>query len=530
MKNLKDGEIVLAYDLGGGTFDCSILQYKDCKLERLATQSHHELGGYDWTCRLVDQVAKKAAAELGEDPTLNPEYATQLHEKCERAKRFLQRADSQKIACTFGDQHIEVEVTQAEFEAWTEDLLQKTLGRTENALNVADLGWNDVTHLLLVGGSTRLRRVREELKIRSGKEPIVTGDEDTMVGLGAAMLAAELAGQSIDLGDGQGPKTVGLAEKSQSTLGFVTLNRGEPKFLNAVMIEAGTPLPCSKTRVFKTSTNNQKLFKVPVIEGSEPNAEENIPYKTFEFDCLPSTPNAAEIEVTFEYDESNRIDVAAKDVRSGTVLAKRAAEFYYPQEGGETGSVDLCFVVDATSSMGSWIRAVKEEIGNFANELSGSNFSYRLALVLFRDLRIGEPTQVHDWTSEVTLFRDWVAAVKVGGGGDLPESALDGLVEAAKMDPRQNAAQMLVLITDATCHVPDQGGRSAEDVARLLNDKNIKVVAVAPEFSAYRTVIEKTGGKLVDFNTSFRSGPADVNLFRAVLQDVSQTVIELLTA
>lgn len=649
-ENLKDNEKLLVYDLGGGTFDCSILEYEDGELQRnTRSMGNRECGGHDWTERLVEKTAEKFAEKFGEDPMLDPRFATELYEQCEAAKKWLSNAKPKKdpetgeetspvrsIAVTLGKRQsatIEVtkadvdgcengeelaakilprlkeanpslpdddgafrrqlaeecglawekinvgdddgpqdscsmeltwrdrdsdsvtsatvDVTQEEFESWTESLLQTTLLPVEDGLNLAGLTWDDINHVLLVGGSVRLRRVHEVLKELSGKDPILlTSKVDEMVALGAAMVAAAELGISATgggtsaSGEAASEQTpISISETTNFALGIVTVGspeRDEPPFKNTVVIEEGTKLPCETTCTtrFKTVKDNQELFKVPIVEGSDPDATFNILNMTYLFECLPDTPKGSEIEVTVGYDISQQVVVTARDVRTGTDMQGSMIEFEYPQSGGGVASADICFVIDATSSMGGCMEAVKQTIGDFCQQLNDKSLPVRLGLVEFRDEKIHEDTRVHGWTDEVSQFREWVSGIKARGGGDLPESALDGVGVVTDMEWRDGVPKSVVLITDAPCHVPDQKGRNATDVGRLLQEHGIRTYAIAPRYSAYEELISGSGGDpgtkgsdadLVDFREHFRgtvNTAKDINLLGEKLMELGGGMIE----
>lgn len=552
LEHLSDGETVVVYDLGGGTFDCSILEFEGGVLDCVKSQGHPELGGHDWTLILQDHVAEKCTEIYGFDPMDDSEFRWQIYEKCERAKRFLSNSPQQTIALTYTtvdedgneeNQLAEVTVTQQEFEDMTDDKLQITLNRTEDALNMAGKSWDDVDHILLVGGSTRLRRVAEALKDLSGKDPVITDDVDRLVALGAAIVAAKEMGDKVAVGD-KGPNDVGeIVERSKRALGVVTLGSGEPQFRNEIVIPEGTELEAVGTRTFKTIVPNQKIFQVPVVEGDDEDARDCLINRTYEFTCPEGTPLGSNVKVTFKYDKSNQVSVAAVDERTGKELESQPAQFIWPKGGSGGGAVDLVFVVDATGSMAGCIHGVRHQITEFAKSMIEKKLDYRLGLVVYRDLKESHvpkdmQLKVYGWADETSTFRDWVSEIEVNFGGDEPESALDGIAAAAEMPGREGAARFIVLITDATSHVPDESGRTAEQIGGMLVQSGIKLFGIAPNFEAYRTMVEKANGTpddpadleadLVDFDKYFRVGVVDVPLFQEKLQQLGSQMIDTL--
>ena len=221
LDKLKDGDLLCAYDFGGGTFDCSIIQYNDGKLEHLSSHGHATLGGHNLNQAFVENVARLLTDKFGENPLLEPEAENQLYDACERAKKNFRYADTQSVACTFRRRGADVEVTADQFDEWTEPMVDVTMEYTQKALDklndeetrkkivkrLSDPGrvtWNDIDCVLLVGGSTRLRQVKAKLRDLTGKEPLETGMEDVMVALGAAILTKEV----VKVGKGRRAKLV----------------------------------------------------------------------------------------------------------------------------------------------------------------------------------------------------------------------------------------------------------------------------------------------------------------------------------
>jgi hypothetical protein len=377
-----------------------------------------------------------------------------------------------------------------------------------------------------------LRRVSEVLTTITGKEPVKTGMEDTMVALGAATLTAKEVrvgrGSRIKLRPVRLPK-----ETTPHALGaLVNAPPGHAlTLINSVVIEERVEIPVERSKEYKLPY--AEFFDVPVLQGRDEDPSRCSNNFTYRFKCLPETTPGSPVKVTFSYDSSNFISVKAVDLNRGRELQGEPIAFQMPQPGtgGATGSVDITFVVDATGSMAGCIEGVKRGIGDFCNDVSQSNFNYRLSLVEYRDEKIGERLRTYDWTDDVEKFRTWVSGLRAGGGGDVPESALDGVVAASRMQARPGAARIVVLVTDAVTHDPDEQGNSAEDVARMLNDRNIKLFAISPEFHSYKTLAERTGGRISDFDAFFRVGHVDPLAFKNVLAALgTQMINTLLTA
>jgi molecular chaperone DnaK len=319
LDKLEEGQVVVVYRLGGGTFDCSVIEYRGGELKHLASDGNCNLGGDDWTITLMKRVAEKVEERFGENPLFDPPAKRQLYENCEDAKRVFNGVDRWRIACALRDQTTEVDVTREEFEQWTELHLAATLDHTEQAIQKAKRSWSEVNHLLLVGGATRLRRVAEALERLTGKQPIKTGMEDTMVALGAAALTAK----EVKVGHGRRAKLrpVRVLETTPHALG-VLVNAppgSELPLINRVIIDEGTGIPVERSREdFKT--DNPEFFDVPVLQGSNPDPKRCTILCTYRFKCLPGTAPGSPIKITFAYNASNQIVVQAVDGKRGETL------------------------------------------------------------------------------------------------------------------------------------------------------------------------------------------------------------------
>ena len=253
---------ILVYDLGGGTFDVTVMELSKRDFVALATDGDVHLGGRDWDQRLVDYVAENYIRRHGVDPRDDPNLAGRLWRDCEDAKRTLSARATVGICCDFQGRSVRVEVTRERFDEMTRDLLDRTAFTTRQTLQAAGLEWGDIDRLLLVGGSTRMPAVREMLRGLSGKEPDHSVSPDEAVAHGAALQAGLL----LDRHQGRPPR-FRIRNVNSHSLGVVATDSVTRRPRNAILVPRNTPLPVTAKRVFRTQKAAQKSILVRVVEG-----------------------------------------------------------------------------------------------------------------------------------------------------------------------------------------------------------------------------------------------------------------------
>ncbi len=251
---------ILVYDLGGGTFDVTVLEIDRANFVALATDGDVSLGGNDWDDRLVDFVAEKFIEKHGKDPRLDANVLGRLWRECEDAKRTLSAREKTAIACDYRGLAVRVEITRQQFEQMTADLLERTAFTTKETLLASGLAWGDMNRVLLVGGSTRMPAVRKMLRDLSGKEPDVSVSPDEAVAHGAALRAGQLLASE----ENRRFQIKNVNSHSLAVVGTETATRLERC---AILIPRNTPLPVMAKRIFKTQKANQTSILVPVVEG-----------------------------------------------------------------------------------------------------------------------------------------------------------------------------------------------------------------------------------------------------------------------
>ena len=307
----KDGnQKILVYDLGGGTFDVSILDIGDGVFEVLATNGNTRLGGDDFDQRLIDYVAEQFMRENGIDLRKDLTAAQRLKQECEKAKIELSGTTTVNINLPFitadatGPKHLDMTITRAKFEELTADLVQATITPMEKALRDAGLTYNDISKVILVGGSTRIPAVQAAVKRVTGKEPFKGINPDECVALGAAIQGGVLGGEVKD---------VLLLDVTPLSLGLETEGH-----IFTRLIDRNTTIPTSKSQVFSTAADGQTSVEIHVLQGERQMAFDNKTLGRFMLDGIAPAPRGVpQIEVTFSIDANGIVNVSAKDKGTG---------------------------------------------------------------------------------------------------------------------------------------------------------------------------------------------------------------------
>lgn len=303
---------IMVYDLGGGTFDVSIIEIGGGVIEVLSTNGNTHLGGDDFDQRIIDYLVAEFKKAEGMDLSKDKMAMQRLKEAAEKAKKELSTVTTTNINLPFitmnqdGPKHLDVTLSRAKFDELTADLVDGTMGPVRKALSDAGLSASEIDKVLLVGGSTRIPAVQEAVKKYTGKEPFKGINPDECVAVGAAIQGGKLAGD-------EGAGSVLLLDVTPLSLGIETLGGVATK-----LIDRNTTIPTNKKQIFSTAEDNQTAVDIHVVQGERPLARDNKTLGQFKLDGIaPARRGVPQIEVTFDIDANGIVNVSAKDLGTG---------------------------------------------------------------------------------------------------------------------------------------------------------------------------------------------------------------------
>jgi len=464
--HMQEDETILVCDLGGGTYDATILHHSKGTFRPLATTGDREMGGHDWTSDLMDLVSDRFYDQTGIDLKTDLAAGQILYEECERAKRELQKVADVCVNCASQGKSASIKITRQEFEDRGEWRMQHLVTVTNQALEKAGLSWDGISRILLVGGSSRLRRLSMVLEEASGKRPQQSSDPDLSVAFGAAICAAGKVR----------PKNArpSLVEKGKTVLVVPEIKRiiaralgtrvlewrgGVPRIANALLIPHSTEIPESGLETsredFEISSNGQKCIDVPVVEFEDDDDFELL--GNFRFTCPVNAKRGDRIKIIFHYDKNTIATLKATDARSGRLLDVQQIKYEEPDLAvcrAQPKPRWVVFAIDASGSMDSnnKFQNAKQAVLANARQLLGSGAADCLvAVVSFAS----SAEKICDPTSDFAEIESAVKGMSTGSTTSMDEGirlATEILLTAPPGTDRD-----IVLLTDG---VPDDDRRS----------------------------------------------------------------------
>lgn len=468
---------VLVYDLGGGTFDVTILEVTPDEIKVLATGGDHELGGKDWDDCILSYVVEQFKDEFGVDPSDELEVYNDLALQCENLKKRLTQRQSDSITVRYKGCSRKYEFTRQRFEELTSYLMNSTQAKAEEVLADAGLTWRDISGALLVGGSTRMPMVENWVKQMSGHEPVRGINVDQAVALGAAVLAGQIQQKQYSIGGGSRPQfsiagSKRIADVMSHSLGAIAVSEDGSKYVNSIIIGKNKAIPITAKRSFRHNTraNRKNEMEIYLTQGESTDVHNILVVSKFVLEDIRHIPSGETIiEIEYAYDENGVINVSGFQNETGCRLnAKKEPlpddmAWLYERPKGAAGPMSVILAVDISGSMlGQAIRQAKAAAREFMSKI---------------DLRVSEisivgfESHVHVMCdlsqSDLTISRA-IDNLEAKGGTNSPLEHCYKVLRKTKNKP------VIVLLTDGAWFDQDE----ALVTARSCKKAGMDIVAV----------------------------------------------------
>ena len=456
LDNEKEQKIMV-YDLGGGTFDVSIIEIGDGVIEVLATNGDTHLGGDDFDNRITQWMIDEFKKAEGVDLSADKMALQRLKEAAEKAKKELSSATTTNINLPFitatseGPKHLDMNLTRAKFDELTRDLIERTAIPVQNALKDAGITASELSKVLLVGGSTRMLAAQEEVKRLTGKEPSKSLNPDECVAIGAAIQGGKLAG---DAGAGD----ILLLDVTPLSLSIETMGGVATR-----LIERNTTIPTKKSQIFSTAADNQTAVDIHVVQGERQFAKDNKTLGTFRLDgILPARRGVPQIEVTFDIDANGIVNVSAKDLGTGK------EQHITITSGSNMSDSDIDKAVKEAAEYEAQDKKRKEGI-DARNEADSMVFQTEKAL---QD--VGDKIDANDKAAVEADLKDLKDLVEATKDQDMTDAQVEDL--KAKKDKLMTSAQNLFTKMYEAAAQAQQGAQGAADAGANQGAANDDVV------------------------------------------------------
>ena len=524
-------QTILVYDMGGGTFDVSVLKVSVDEngqeiFQELATLGDMNLGGDDFDSELI-RYFKNAFKEQHsididelEDNLERKRLIQKLKLEAEVTKKKLSNVNKTNVSISplliHNDipKNLNIEITKEDFEAIIRKYVERTKDIIEETLKRAKRTPDQINKVILVGGSTLIPMVKRAIA-GMVKEPYFSLDPAKSVAMGAAIYnyLIHLPGGNVSVQQ--------ITRQVLGTMAVVNTNTMERKLIP--IIPMGSPIPTAITDSKFTNMSGSNTVTVPIYQWENGYEDERKYIGSVNINKLKGE---AQIELTYSINENNLFEVHIKDLKTGlsqsSVFDRNKTE-NEPEasQNISASNVNVVFIIDTTGSMETYINGVKDRAITFAKILKEKDIQFKLGLIGFGDLNEGEKTIVHGFTNDIDKFKNQVKGLPAYYGGDIPEHSLDALETAISLiKTSEDGTNIFILITDAHSHLPTKNGNTQDDIASILQEKNITTYVVSREDKESHhcyDVLVKNNGKYYSMNQEFYD----------ILDNIAKSITEL---